>query len=120
MDSSLKDVLNDLDTSPSAIVPASFLQTVHNVFPRFAETGGMGIYKQQDSEEFINEILGSLASSLREKVPGLNRLLGSDSADANVIDTLFGFEMKEQYVMPLPDIEAHCLRLPIAPQNEVH
>lgn len=102
------DLMQRLDGSTSAMAPEMFLERLRAVCPHFAEQGQMGVYKQQDSEEFQGAIMNALAFELRRPttaVPELADMRGTDNeAPPNVIDTLFGVEFeKDLKCLECPD-----------------
>lgn len=100
VDTALADLYTRLDSSPSAILPSSFLASLRAVFPQFAERGAGGGFKQHDSEEFTTLLLNALATELKKPtgaVPTLRpRSEGNPHAEPNVVDTLFGIEFEEE------------------------
>jgi len=65
--------------------PLMLLQVLHNAFPRFAERGEQGGYKQQDANECWVELLGMIKQKLMSK-------LSNDSPVFSVVDKYFGLE----------------------------
>ena len=100
---SLARLLADLDATPSAVLPVSFLGALRGSFPQFAERGAGGGFKQHDADEFYVSLMAALATELRAPtadVPALRPASGGSDAPPNVIDTLFGVELETTYACP--------------------
>jgi hypothetical protein len=114
--SGLADLMGQLGGSRAAVAPSPFLTKVRAVFPRFAEQGQFGVFKQQDADEFYVELMRALAAELTHptpSVPALSHRPGSASA-ANVIDTLFGVPLEQSYKCLESDAEPPSTRFDFA------
>lgn len=99
--SALADSFLMLDSSREPIRPISFLTKLRAAFPKFAEAGPGGIFKQQDSEEFHSSLLTALAAELTSATSDINRLspIAGHGVGPNIVDTLFGVQL---------DVELRC------------
>ncbi|KAF0975446.1 hypothetical protein FDP41_005440 [Naegleria fowleri] len=84
----LKNLLNNLDSKHESFAPITFLNALRTAYPQFAEKDRNELgefYAQQDSDEFLTNLLGSLENTLRQN-------------DKNIIKELFEgeFEVKLQ------------------------
>src|SRR3989338_151740 len=64
----LKSLYKQLDTRSESINPITFLEAFRKAYPQFAEKERSELgefYAQQDSDEFITNLLGSLENMLR-------------------------------------------------------
>ncbi len=88
----LKDTLNLLDGSTEPVPPMQFVMLLRQQFPQFAQQA-RGNFMQQDADEFMNELLTSLASNLREayELPNLG-------GAGNFVDALMGLEVEDTLV----------------------
>lgn len=82
----LKNLLNNLDSKHESFAPITFLNALRTAYPQFAEKDRNELgefYAQQDSDEFLTNLLGSLENTLRQN-------------DKNIIKELFEgeFEVK--------------------------
>ncbi|CAD7694739.1 unnamed protein product [Ostreobium quekettii] len=115
-------LFGELDASSTPVVPMRFLMTLRSMFPRFAEVGEGGAYKQQDAEECMSQVMQTFRGVLKVG-EGVNR--------SDLIDTLFGFrlvtklkcaESEEEIVVPNRDMEIilKC-NIPVDPPvNHLH
>lgn len=78
----IKNVFDQMDRNAN-VTPVSLVQTLHNVFPQFAQTGEKGVYRQQDANECWVELLKMLMKL--EPRPGSN-----SSKYASLIEQYFG------------------------------
>ncbi|KAF0746707.1 hypothetical protein AaE_008011 [Aphanomyces astaci] len=92
--SSLRDMFYQLDANIDSIPPILFVDTLRRAFPQFAQQGPRGGYMQQDSDEFLSSLFGTLARQLKQPTTTIKSL---DTTD-NMVDALFGLEMEETYV----------------------
>ncbi|KAJ2315245.1 deubiquitinating enzyme [Coemansia sp. RSA 2705] len=75
--SSMKNLFKQLNESGEGVPPFVFLQFLRQVYPRFAEQDSQhGGYRQQDAEEFWNEMLTTLDQVLKKK----------DSSESTVVE----------------------------------
>jgi len=78
----IKSVFDQMDNSAS-VTPVSLVQTLHNVFPQFAQTGEKGVYRQQDANECWVELMKMLMK--------LQPRPGNNSAQyASLVEQYFG------------------------------
>ncbi|RHY23650.1 hypothetical protein DYB25_006318 [Aphanomyces astaci] len=91
--SSLRDMFYQLDANIDSIPPILFVDTLRRAFPQFAQQGPRGGYMQQDSDEFLSSLFGTLARQLKQPTTTIKSL---DTTD-NMVDALFGLEMEETY-----------------------
>lgn len=59
---SLKNVFKEMKANKTTVNPTLFLTVFRNVFPQFAERGEGGMFKQQDAEEALTQLVGLLNS----------------------------------------------------------
>jgi len=85
----LKDTLNLLDGTTEPVPPMQFVMLLRQQFPQFAQQS-RGHFMQQDADEFLNELLTSLAANLREAY-GLPTLEDA----GNFVDALLGMEVED-------------------------
>lgn len=97
-------VWKKLSEAKAAIEPEDFLRVFRSVNAQFAEQNvspnpeasneqKMGIYAQQDAEEFWQVFLQSLAKLPKLEGPGKENMTGE-----NAIEQIFGGEMEEEYL----------------------
>lgn len=55
----IKSVFDQMESSAN-VTPVFLVQTLHNVFPQFAQTGEKGVYRQQDANECWVELMKML------------------------------------------------------------
>lgn len=55
----IKSVFDQMERSAN-VTPVFLVQTLHNVFPQFAQTGEKGVYRQQDANECWVELMKML------------------------------------------------------------
>lgn len=78
----IKSVFDQMERSAN-VTPVFLVQTLHNVFPQFAQTGEKGVYRQQDANECWVELMKMLMK--------LEPKSGSSSATyASFIEQFFG------------------------------
>lgn len=78
----IKSVFDQMERN-ATVTPVFLVQTLHNVFPQFAQTGEKGVYRQQDANECWVELMKMLMK--------LEPLSGSNSANyASIIEQYFG------------------------------
>lgn len=65
----IKSVFEQMERSAN-VTPVFLVQTLHNVFPQFAQTGEKGVYRQQDANECWVELMKMLMKL--EPLPGCN------------------------------------------------
>ncbi|KAL7574539.1 hypothetical protein ACA910_015894 [Epithemia clementina (nom. ined.)] len=98
----LQRTLEQLDRQTEALSPFPLVQATKLSFPQFASTGPHGQPQQQDAEEFYSAILNVVANEtqgphlLQAALP--NTLERDFMGAANVVDALFGLQMKETLV----------------------
>jgi ubiquitin carboxyl-terminal hydrolase 14 len=80
----VKGVFDQMERS-ATVTPIMLLQTLHNVFPQFAQTGEKGTYRQQDA----NECWVELMKMLQQKMPMI-RNESSKSSYPSFIEQYFG------------------------------
>ncbi|TFJ86463.1 hypothetical protein NSK_002120 [Nannochloropsis salina CCMP1776] len=85
----LKDTFNLLDGNTEPVPPMQFVMLLRQQFPQFAQQS-RGHFMQQDADEFMNELLTSLAANLRDAY-GLPSLEDA----GNFVDALFGMEVED-------------------------
>ncbi|KAF0682455.1 Aste57867_25407 [Aphanomyces stellatus] len=90
--SSLRDMFYQLDANIDSIPPILFVDTLRRAFPQFAQQGPRGGYMQQDSEEFLSTLFGTLSRQLKQPTSTIKSLDGTES----IVDALFGLEMEEK------------------------
>jgi len=94
---SLRDTLNKLDSTTSAVSPHHFVVSARMRFPQFAQQSPRGGgWMQQDAEEFYSSLLSSIA----EEMSGADALqsalsLAPSNGVNNVVDALFGMDLEE-------------------------
>ncbi|RHY29950.1 hypothetical protein DYB32_004736 [Aphanomyces invadans] len=89
--SSLRDTFYQLDANIDSIPPILFVDTLRRAFPQFAQQGPRGGFMQQDSDEFLSSLFGTLGRQLKQPTTSIKSLEGTD----NMVDALFGLEMEE-------------------------
>ncbi|CAK4081319.1 unnamed protein product [Aphanomyces euteiches] len=99
--SSLRDMFYQLDANIDSIPPILFVDTLRRAFPQFAQQGPRGGYMQQDSEEFLSSLFGTLQRQLKQPTSTIKSLEETD----NMIDALFGLEMEEKLECAETDAE---------------
>ncbi|OQS01313.1 ubiquitin carboxyl-terminal hydrolase [Achlya hypogyna] len=99
--SSLRDTYQQLDSNIDSIPPMMFVDTLRRAFPQFAQQGPRGGYMQQDSDEFVSALFGTLARQLKSPTSTIKSLESTD----NMIDALFGLEMEERLECAETDAE---------------
>lgn len=78
----MKSVFDQMERN-ATVTPVFLVQTLHNVFPQFAQTGEKGVYRQQDANECWVELMKMLMK--------LEPVLGNNSAKyASIIEQYFG------------------------------
>lgn len=78
----IKNVFDQMERS-ATVTPVFLVQTLHNVFPQFAQTGEKGVYRQQDANECWVELMKMLMK--------LEPQSGSNSKSyASLIEQFFG------------------------------
>lgn len=88
----IKSVFEQMEKSIN-VTPVFLVQTLHNCFPQFAQTGEKGVYRQQDANECWVELMKMLMK--------LEPRTGSNSANyASLVEQYFGGEI---------DCEMKCL-----------
>lgn len=87
----LGSVYAKLDTSPSTVVPISFVDAFRKSYPQFSEQNERGAYKQQDADESMVEILSHLSRNMTKTLPLKSRM---GESKTNLIQQLFGGEME--------------------------
>lgn len=65
----IKSVFDQMERAAN-VTPVFLVQTLHNVFPQFAQTGEKGVYRQQDANECWVELMKMLMKL--EPQPGAN------------------------------------------------
>jgi ubiquitin carboxyl-terminal hydrolase 14 len=65
----VKSVFDQMERSAN-VTPVLLVQTLHNCFPQFAQTGEKGVYRQQDANECWVELMKMLMKL--EPLPGPN------------------------------------------------
>jgi ubiquitin carboxyl-terminal hydrolase 14 len=88
----IKSVFDQMEKN-ATVTPVFLVQTLHNVFPQFAQTGEKGVYRQQDANECWVELMKMLMKL--EPIPGNNS--GSYSS------------LVEQYFGGTFDVEMKCI-----------
>ena len=83
----LRNLYAQMDDKQEHVTPTTFVGTLRRVLPQFAEMGRGG-FKQQDADEFYNELFAILARSIPKT--GNEAMCGNA---ANVIDALFGIDV---------------------------
>lgn len=78
----MKSVFDQMERSVN-VTPVFLVQTLHNVFPQFAQTGEKGVYRQQDANECWVELMKMLMKL--EPLPGSN-----STKFASLIEQYFG------------------------------
>lgn len=95
----MQRTLEQLDRQTDALSPFPLVQATKMSFPQFANTGPNGQPQQQDAEEFYSAVLNVVAgqTSSREQIAvALPNVEERDLMGArNVVDALFGIQMKE-------------------------
>ncbi|KAG5676155.1 hypothetical protein PVAND_006004 [Polypedilum vanderplanki] len=80
----VKGVFDQMERN-ATVTPIMLLQTLHNVFPQFAQTGEKGTYRQQDA----NECWVELMKMLQQKIPMIQNE-NSKSTYPSFIEQYFG------------------------------
>lgn len=80
----MKGVFEQMERS-STVTPIMLLQTLHNAFPQFAQTGEKGTYRQQDA----NECWVELMKMLQQKLPMISNEV-SKTSYPSLIEQYFG------------------------------
>jgi ubiquitin carboxyl-terminal hydrolase 14 len=75
----------------ATVTPVFLVQTLHNVFPQFAQTGEKGVYRQQDANECWVELMKMLMKL--EPIPG-NKSTSYSSLIEQYFGGTFDCEMK--------------------------
>lgn len=78
----IKSVFDQMEKN-ATVTPVFLVQTLHNVFPQFAQTGEKGVYRQQDANECWVELMKMLMKL--EPTPGNN-----SGAYSSIIEQYFG------------------------------
>lgn len=78
----IKSVFDQMEKN-ATVTPVFLVQTLHNVFPQFAQTGEKGVYRQQDANECWVELMKMLMKL--EAIPGNN-----SGAYSSFIEQYFG------------------------------
>lgn len=78
----MKSVFDQMERN-ATVTPVFLVQTLHNVFPQFAQTGEKGVYRQQDANECWVELMKMLMKL--EPIPGNN-----SGKYASLIEQYFG------------------------------
>ena len=69
----VKSVFEQMEKN-ATVTPVFLVQTLHNVFPQFAQTGEKGVYRQQDANECWVELMKMLMK-LEPRSPGYSSLI---------------------------------------------
>lgn len=78
----VKSVFDQMERN-ATVTPVFLVQTLHNVFPQFAQTGEKGVYRQQDANECWVELMKMLMK--------LEPISGNKSASySSLIEQYFG------------------------------
>lgn len=78
----IKSVFEQMERSAN-VTPVFLVQTLHNVFPQFAQTGEKGVYRQQDANECWVELMKMLMK--------LEPIAGNNSANySSLVEQYFG------------------------------
>jgi ubiquitin carboxyl-terminal hydrolase 14 len=85
----LKTTYQQLDVTNDALMPLTFLATMHREFPRFAEKDDHGHLMQQDANEFWVQLIQILQMNLPGKKEN-NEILSNNQNDKSFIDQYFG------------------------------
>lgn len=78
----VKSVFDQMEKNAN-VTPVFLVQTLHNVFPQFAQTGEKGVYRQQDANECWVELMKMLMKL--EPKPGNGSL-----SHASLVEQYFG------------------------------
>lgn len=70
----------------AAVTPVLLLQTLHSVFPQFAQTGEKGTYRQQDANECWVELL----KMLQQKLQPIRKGIEGEKSYESFIEQFFG------------------------------
>lgn len=81
----MKGVFDQMERS-ATVTPVLLLQTLHTVFPQFAQTGDKGTYRQQDANECWVELL----KMLQQKLQPIRKGLEGEKSYSNFIEQFFG------------------------------
>lgn len=90
MTMAVKSVFDQMEKN-ATVTPVFLVQTLHNVFPQFAQTGEKGVYRQQDANECWVELMKMLMKL--EPTPG-NKSTSYSSLIEQYFGGTFDCEMK--------------------------
>jgi len=79
----LAGLVNQLNKTVGKVVPGSFIMSLKQRFPNFAETTAEGHPKQQDAEEFLTGLFQAVHNATVD-----------EATRSSAVDKLFGFKME--------------------------
>ena len=87
----LKLTYQSLDRTSEPVMPLSFLTTIHQEFPRFAEKDDHGHLMQQDANEFWVQLMQILQMNLRGRKPNeTSATTTTNFNEKSFVDQYFG------------------------------
>jgi len=90
---SLGHVFHRLSTSLDPVEPVGFWGQLMSLFPTFAQRTPQGAPMQQDSEEFLNDVI----TLLSRKLTSPTSMVKDFGTSKNVVDALFGIETEDVF-----------------------
>lgn len=82
------DLMKQVELRGESFTPFKFVACLRSTFPRFNETGGRGVYKQQDAEECFSTMLDTLSQKLFVQDEHGNSV--------NLVNSLFNIEYRTE------------------------